>query len=335
MNFFKGLSFALAVCSALLLVPSCGGSSTSDGTDSNTHWLEDCVEDSDCGSLSCVCGVCSRPCEVTSDCRGLSADAVCEVPSSCGKVATSACVAGGGGGGNSSTGGGSSAEAGTSQTLPDPECPPMDAQSATLSCGTVVGYAFDGKVCAPVHCRCDGTECHALYETADECDSAYKSCYAKYGVQRSCTTNFDCALRERTCCPECFEQSVASYIGATRSSAFPEDSGLCVGDPNPDRECGKCTPVPNPALYSLCVEGECRPIDMSEQASCQTAADCKLVGTTCCDCTGGPGMSLNVDVTSLPYCPDDCAVCEYENSKQYASTCDPDVGKCRMVTTTF
>jgi hypothetical protein len=342
MKLFKGLSFAISLCGALLLTPSCGGSSTSDGTDSNTHWLEDCETDRDCGSLSCICGECSKPCEVGADCQAFGASAVCGVATGCGKLATSACVREGGSsgsGGSDAAGGSGSSEGGTSQTLPDPECPAMDAHTGTLACGTVVGYAFDGKICAPVLCSCEGSECDSLYETADECDSAYKVCYAKYGVQRACTSNADCATRYRTCCSPCSAESVDAFVGTTRSSPFLEDIGMCVGDPDPDRECGKCTPLPNPAIYGVCLEGECRPIDMSDQAQCQTSADCKLVSGECCDddCSAGwPGMSLNVKTTTLPYCPpNDCLLCTYEQGQQYGSICNTEVGKCEMFITTL
>lgn len=343
MTFFKALSLALSLGGVLALLPSCGGNSTSDGTDSNTHWLQDCEEDSDCGALSCVCGICTQPCEVGADCAALGSDAVCEVPSSCGKVGSSACVRDGGSGGSSSGGsnaggsssGGSSAQGGTEQTLPDPECPAMDAHSGPLSCATVVGYAFDGKVCGPIYCSCEGSDCDRIYLQADTCDSAHKACYAKYGVERSCTKSSDCALRPRTCCAECGEETVSSYIGATRSSPFPQESGLCIGDPSPDRECGKCSPIRNPALYSVCLGGECRPLDMSAYADCETSADCQLVGSNCCDCTSGPGMSLNESVTSLPFCPADCEMCTYEPGQQYGSTCNAEVGKCEMFITTL
>jgi hypothetical protein len=339
MKHIKLWGLGLCLWGALSLVISCGGSAENTGSDSNTHWLEACDSDGDCDGLSCLCGVCTAPCEVGSDCRALGQDAVCEVPSSCGKQGASACVRddGGSAGGTSNTGG-SSAEAGTGQTLPDPECPAMDAHNGPLSCATVVGYAFDGKVCGPILCSCEGSECDSMYLTADECDSAYKSCYAKLGVERSCTTNADCALRRRACCPACVPAGldVSSFVGATRSSPLLEDVGMCVGDP--DNGCPACGSAQNPALYSVCLLGECRPIDLSEQAECETSADCQLVSSECgCDCAAGyPGMALNVSTTSLPYCPGAaCGLCTYEGGKQYGATCNPDVGKCEMFTTTF
>lgn len=59
----------------------CVASSASEGaggTDSNTHWLDHCDADAECGAgLDCLCGVCSRPCAADSACSELDADAVC------------------------------------------------------------------------------------------------------------------------------------------------------------------------------------------------------------------------------------------------------------------
>ncbi|RYZ02364.1 MAG: hypothetical protein EOO73_32180 [Myxococcales bacterium] len=38
--------------------------------DSHTNWLRTCGADSECGELSCVCGICTRSCEDASDCSG-------------------------------------------------------------------------------------------------------------------------------------------------------------------------------------------------------------------------------------------------------------------------
>jgi hypothetical protein len=68
---------------ALAAIPSCGGSASSGGTDSNTHWLKTCSADSECGSLRCLCGVCTRSCKQASQCGEFGDPAVCEAISSC------------------------------------------------------------------------------------------------------------------------------------------------------------------------------------------------------------------------------------------------------------
>ncbi len=86
-----------AVFAALVaawLPVGCFGST---GTDSNTHWLDRCVTDADCGaSLSCLCGICSESCTTSSACEWLSPDARCATLSRslCGDERTPpACVA--------------------------------------------------------------------------------------------------------------------------------------------------------------------------------------------------------------------------------------------------
>ncbi|HVU01418.1 MAG TPA: hypothetical protein VHE30_06685 [Polyangiaceae bacterium] len=71
---FGGMAAIVLVGAA----PSCGGSTAAPGTDSNTHWLDQCQTSSDCGGLECRCGVCTAACAVSGDCTRFSADAVCE-----------------------------------------------------------------------------------------------------------------------------------------------------------------------------------------------------------------------------------------------------------------
>jgi hypothetical protein len=49
-------------------------------SDSETHWLEACDQDSDCGELSCICGVCTQPCQSDQACQADGGDALC-IPS--------------------------------------------------------------------------------------------------------------------------------------------------------------------------------------------------------------------------------------------------------------
>lgn len=55
------LTFAFAT------VAGCGPDER-EGGDSETNWLKSCVSDNECGSLRCVCNVCSRSCVVDADC---------------------------------------------------------------------------------------------------------------------------------------------------------------------------------------------------------------------------------------------------------------------------
>jgi hypothetical protein len=60
-------TWILALAAALL--GACDGDKpASPDVDSQTHWMEACQGDGDCGSARCVCGVCSLPCEGDAAC---------------------------------------------------------------------------------------------------------------------------------------------------------------------------------------------------------------------------------------------------------------------------
>jgi hypothetical protein len=61
-----------------LLAAGCVTETSGGGTDSSSHWLDACQQDSDCsGSLSCHCNVCTLSCGDSDECSSLSANAVC------------------------------------------------------------------------------------------------------------------------------------------------------------------------------------------------------------------------------------------------------------------
>lgn len=51
-----------------LLAMGCGQTRTGGGAGSETHWLTECDQDSDCGIGSCLCGVCTMACSSLRDC---------------------------------------------------------------------------------------------------------------------------------------------------------------------------------------------------------------------------------------------------------------------------
>lgn len=81
------------VATALFILLSCATQASS-GTDSSTHWLSPCRSNGDCGSLDCVCGVCTKRCANTTGCLDLSKVAVCAASeaSGCGEP-SNVCVA--------------------------------------------------------------------------------------------------------------------------------------------------------------------------------------------------------------------------------------------------
>lgn len=90
-----GVLGAWASYAGVVIAPGCGATDTNNGgTDSNTHWLEPCERDSECGGLTCVCGVCTEPCETDDACSKLDG-ASCALANTCeGPREESSCVVG-------------------------------------------------------------------------------------------------------------------------------------------------------------------------------------------------------------------------------------------------
>jgi hypothetical protein len=64
----------MVVLIGTLALSACASSQEPEGLMGNTNWLSKCNTDDDCSdNLSCVCGTCTRECEVASDCDGLEA----------------------------------------------------------------------------------------------------------------------------------------------------------------------------------------------------------------------------------------------------------------------
>jgi hypothetical protein len=83
------LALMLALGNAIAI--ACANTSSDAGTDSSTHWMNDCSSSARCGGLKCECGVCTKPCDEPSDCRGLSASASCAAVPGC-SSATTVCL---------------------------------------------------------------------------------------------------------------------------------------------------------------------------------------------------------------------------------------------------
>jgi len=53
---------------AAFILVACSSSHGDDGNEGQTHWLERCDSDADCGSLSCICDVCIVACDDAQTC---------------------------------------------------------------------------------------------------------------------------------------------------------------------------------------------------------------------------------------------------------------------------
>jgi len=116
--------FVLAGIGALVIAGCAESRQPGGSVMGNTNWLTQCDEDGDCAAgLSCVCGVCTRECESSSDCDGL-AGAACESGAQLASSGTAACE---------------------TPSVPD-VCLPMC--SSQEECGS--GYDCVGSRCLPV-----------------------------------------------------------------------------------------------------------------------------------------------------------------------------------------
>jgi hypothetical protein len=75
------------------LLTACGDVYEGGGTDSNTHWLEPCERDADCGDLVCLCGQCTQPCENDGACGDLPSASCAQSNACTGASEPATCVA--------------------------------------------------------------------------------------------------------------------------------------------------------------------------------------------------------------------------------------------------
>jgi hypothetical protein len=61
-----------------------GSDSSAGSAQGQTHWLESCERDSDCGGLACICGVCIAECDADGGCSVEGRTTVCQSPNATG-----------------------------------------------------------------------------------------------------------------------------------------------------------------------------------------------------------------------------------------------------------
>lgn len=68
---------ALLILGVALMLVACGGRASNGGKGSETNWLSQCSQDSECNQGSCLCGVCTIACSSVSQCGEIDEDAAC------------------------------------------------------------------------------------------------------------------------------------------------------------------------------------------------------------------------------------------------------------------
>jgi hypothetical protein len=306
------LAFGVSAFAACGLTDASGG-------DSNTHWLQSCTEDDDCGGqLSCLCGVCSEPCTADRDCQHLGNPASCGEPADCDAPAGPLCIrtSGAGGGGPG----------------PDDPCRALDAATGLSNCGSIVGYTWNGQQCDRVYCSCQGSECDRMYLSAEECDRAHTACYAERGVTRQCETHADCVLDSRTCCAPCGMPEADQLMATQTDSVRLAEAGSCLGVPG--GTCPACATDQSPVVYPACIDGECGVLNLADLARCDSDEDCRVSTKDCCECNSDMGPSgvigVNLSFTSPPYCDSpSCDECQAPSTDAIA-TCNLVLNWCEV-----
>jgi hypothetical protein len=173
-------------------------------------------------------------------------------------------------------------------------------------------------------CSCVGTDCSRLFATIGACDSAYSACYAESGIDRTCTKHSDCTQESRTCCPSCTYPDASQLFALNRNSPTLRETGACLG---PEGPCGTCFLDTSATVYPSCIDGICQMLDVTDQATCQADADCRLTSKDCCDCGGDFSahglMAVSNGYTHGPRCEGvGCDGCVPSDPVGIHATCD-------------
>ena len=308
----------------------CSARVASSGTDSNTHWLDVCTSDAECGDLQCYCGVCTKPCGSSNSCSALGTKAICEErPFGC-DVGKSVCLA------SCETGmdcpAGLRCEAGQCTVNPgtganpipdagpppapqdgggthDP-CAPMDARSSGLLCAGVDGFTWNGVTCEPIVCGCAGTDCDRIYPTAVECLSARAAC------NPAAPSLCDLPLSSGDCDGLSMRYGYSPEAGACVQFIY----GLCGGNENnfPTLEACNTVCAARADRCSWCSNGrapaDCTPDERVPPASCAACPKSRSAN-------GEPCTAKNLECVFLPACGATTCRCMDDGSGELVWQC--------------
>lgn len=299
-RWMRGVKRCWLLAAAMVASGACGGSSKL-GSGSETNWLQRCESDSDCGTLSCLCSVCTVPCHVDGDCGPAPTGSTCALQNSAGYEAVC---------------GGSPASDGL--------CLPLCVEDSDCATG---GTCVDGV------CRAQGsglTPIGGECTTSVDCESGIcegQGCGPGGGVcadpQRACTED----LRTYCGCDGKIYQGSSSCPGnrfqplEACQSQLPDgsacsdhddcESGVCEGQGCDPGE-GVCAPRERACTDDIAYYCGCDGQTFSSSGSCPGN---RYEHTGACDGKRPPGYACETH--------DDCSsgICEGQG-------CGPSEGEC-------
>ncbi len=256
----------VTAAAGFLLLAACTSDKQDPVTSSQTHWLKSCDSSSDCGDLSCECGVCTLPCDDDDSCAGLGGDAVCartEGLESCGTEAvTRVCLEG-------CT---EDDDCGSGSSCEDDVCVPQSDSSETppgVNCG-------DYELCDALDPCSDGTNCIAF----SECGGALCIPFDE-ACELSCPDTNDCSLAEsypeQLFCDGKVPAKVGDGTDGTDvSTPADEPSGVECSDYEP---CGLDDACDTGSCIDLggCRTAICIDADEACELSCPADSECEYL----------------------------------------------------------
>jgi hypothetical protein len=253
-----------------VLAVACGKTVSQGEIDSKTHWLLRCSTDAECGSLECLCDVCTKP---------------CTEPLACPNAAVAECRR------SSASGCGESEPMCVAPCKNDRDC---DAARAGLLC-------IEGQ-CQPEQSSAGAGGSTGGCDSIPQCDFSCPEGTVNPVDESGCQHTCECVPAGRECSnePPCGSQCPPGTV-SPRDESGCITGCTCIPDPSSADAGGRCDDIP--ACRFACPEGTVNPVDGN---GCTHTCECVFPGTppdslrlfhTCGDpvCggyTGGSGAPL-------------------------------------------
>jgi hypothetical protein len=242
----RGLPCWISIAT-LLLLSGCSDSRAG-GRQGQTHWLQACETDPECGELQCICGVCIAACEpdgaceaagretecqpregtaASALCAGEAPEPICLEPCADGcddgqRCVGGACIAAPRASGHSGAGGSSGTDGGAGTT---------DGGGAAGRAGAGSGGTLDGGAC-----RIGGDDCAPVDggggsgDAASDAGAAQVDCAQRPALfpafDRSCTNADECSLATRQI--DCCGTLMITGVRASEVDAYEQAAATCA-----------------------------------------------------------------------------------------------------------